>query len=155
MDPATTGDELRERLRRFLEDRIQRLREELELYEALLYMVDRAALEEEPLEEHRVKTPEGGDVAVIRIGRSGVRIVPLIELPASSPLVKGFLLRVIDEQLLRLNPRSPPRVRVRTRDGYLAEIAIEARLPSYVLEQLEAALKYVAMKLGGGGPSSV
>ena len=154
MGPAVSEEELRERLKRFLEERIQRLREELELYEALLYMVDRAALEEEPLEEHRVRTPGGEEVAVIRIGRSGVKIVPLVELPASSPLVKGFLLRVIDEQLLRLNPRSPPRVRIRTRDGVVAEIVIESRLPGYVLEQLEAALKYVAMKLGGG-PSSV
>jgi len=140
--------ELRDKLKRFLEERIEHLKRELEMYEALLYLLDAAALEEEPAEEHQVKTPQGEEVAVVKIGRNSVRIVMLREIPVSSPLVRSFLLRVIDEQLMKLNPRSPPKVRVKSRDGSLSEIVIESRLPEHVVEQIEAALKFMAMKLG-------
>ncbi len=140
---SSNSSDFKSALRKFLEEKISQLRRELEFYEYMLEILEESEsqLEFMAVNERRVKDSSGNDVAVIKIGEKSVRIIPLIEIPASHPKVRYFLMRFLSE-LKPPGSTASPKYSIRTRNGLIAEIIIEGPIPNYLLRQLEAALIY-------------
>ncbi len=146
-------------LKKFLEEKIQSLKRELELYELLLTILE---LGIEP-EVRRIKIKPGEKVIEIKsskglhlanmvIGKDYIRILPLKRISYNSLAVKEFLIRYLDglkkksENELNQDTNTPFDYEVRVEDNYIKEIFIKNAKDIIVDElkilELKAAIEY-------------
>lgn len=96
-------DVLRE-LKEYLERRVTELKKELELLEYMLSllesgMITPTSVRLKPLAGERVEEIKRGKsvLANLFVGKDYIRVVPLVELPESSPLITEYFAKTIEE----------------------------------------------------------
>lgn len=136
-------------LKKFIEEKIKSLRNELEFYESLLKMLERVGRTPERGEDRKLKEEvlalkddEGNIVMTITATPSKIKVVPLIKIEAEHELIKSYLTRFLDEKKSSSISRVS-RYDIKLADGYISEILIEGSFNEYFIIELEAALTYI------------
>lgn len=136
-------------LRRFIEEKIKSLRNELEFYESLLKMLERFSRVPERGEDRKfkeevlaLKDDEGNIVMTITVTPSRIKVVPLIKIDAEHELIKSYLTRFLDEKKSSSIGRVS-KYDIKLANGYVSEILIEGNFNEYFIIELEAALTYI------------
>ncbi len=136
-------------LRRFIEEKIRSLRNELEFYESLLKMLERFGRVPERGEDRKfkeevlaLKDDEGNIVMTVTITPSRIKVVPLIKIDAEHELIKSYLTRFLDEKKSSSISRVS-KYDIKLANGYVSEILIEGNFNEYFIIELEAALTYI------------
>ncbi len=139
----------------YITKRIEELRRELAILEALLRLVK----EESSGKEGRKHAREGypTSVKVISVGGNvvadivesgdGVKIVFTETIPSNNPIVKSFLIKLLQDKERKGEIRA---YEVNERRGFITSIEIEGIPKRSFYRELELALEYVWEELHGG-----
>ncbi len=142
-----TGED-REELVRWVEGKIAQLKAEIKILENILKIVkgEEIGAQKEVLpSDVKVIAVQGNVLANVIEGDDYVRVIFTEGFPQDSPLVKSFLLKVLDD-----NKREGyiKKYEVLERRGYIMELRLEGVSSSKVLKELELSLRYIWKNLG-------
>ncbi len=156
--------ELLEELKKHLEEKIQQLQKEIEMYKALLEVVDvlyknrDELLTAKPGEEViQVKSPSGEVIANMYIGHDYIRAVPLVPMPKNIPPLTTYLIsRVLDEMKRReeelaergeIKKEEVLSYDIREEEGLLKEIMVKNIKSERDFVELKAAIRWTLQKM--------
>lgn len=139
----------------YLTKRIEELRRELTILEALLHLVKEESgnIEERkhPRSSHptsvKVISVGGNVVADIVESGDGVKIVFTETIPSNNPVVKSFLIKLLQDKERKGEIKA---YEVNERRGFITSIEIKGVPKRSFYRELELALEYVWEELHGG-----
>ncbi len=139
----------------YITKRIEELRRELAILETLLRLVKEGSSGEE--ERKHVREGHPTSVKVISVGGNvvadivesgdGVKIVFTETIPSNNPVVKSFLIKLLQDKERKGEIRA---YEVNERRGFITSIEIEGIPKRSFYRELELALEYVWEELRGG-----
>jgi len=138
----------------YLTKRIEELRRELAILEALLHLVkegggeveERGHTHEDRPTSVKVISVGGNVVADIVESGDGVKIVFTETIPSSNPVVKSFLIKLLQDKERKGEIRA---YEVKERRGFITSIEIKGVPKRSFYRELELALEYVWEELHG------
>jgi len=139
----------------YITKRIEELRRELAILEALLRIVKGGSSEVEERKHTRGSRPTsvkvisvgGNVVADIVESGDGVKIVFTETIPSNNPVVKSFLIKLLQDKERKGEIRA---YEVHERRGFITSIEIKGVPKRSFYRELELALEYVWEELHGG-----
>ncbi|GEM_PF-1709664 len=150
--PAEVG---RDEIISYITKRIEELRRELTILEALLHMVKEEGSHIEERKHARSNHPtsvkvisvDGNVVADIVESGDGVKIVFTETIPSNNPVVKSFLIKLLQDKERKGEIKA---YEVNERRGFITSIEIKGIPKRSFYRELELALEYVWEELHGG-----
>ena len=136
-------------LRKFLEEKIEELRREMEFYELILSLIEGRYATARPrpeMESLVVRDSSGSVIATLSYSKNKLRINPNISIRMSNHVFNTFLLRFLEEKKSRSRTISNYEIQT-DRSGYVTEISIEGNIDEVLLTELQAAMRFIADKL--------
>lgn len=156
-----------EDLKKYLESRISVLKEELEILEFLLSLIESGVISKgiestmrrpKPGEEViPIRTEDGVHIADMFIGDDVVRVIPLVEMKVSTPPFRSFLINKVLERMRRkdyelvqrgsLSPELALEYKVETEGEVLKEIVVRNIRDDKRKTELKSTIKWTLEKM--------